>query len=76
MEVMLITKARNDIYSLVRRIKENHEPTLIVGKDTQSVLISKEDWDSIRETIYVLKNTGLADSIREEPCKFSLELYD
>jgi antitoxin YefM len=43
---------------------ESHQPILISGKRTNSVLVSAEDWDAIQETLYLLSVPGMRESIK------------
>jgi PHD/YefM family antitoxin component YafN of YafNO toxin-antitoxin module len=44
---------------------ESHQPILISGKRTNSVLVSAEDWEAIQETLYLLSVPGMRESIKE-----------
>lgn len=43
MATINITNARKDIYNLVETVNAYHEPTLIVGKRANAVLVSEDD---------------------------------
>ena len=58
-----ITNARKDLYSLVESVNLYHEPTLIVGKRANAVLISESDWSAIQETLYLDSIPGMTESI-------------
>lgn len=66
MNIMKPTKVRENFYSILKQVNDNHKPVIISGNksDTDAVLISKEDWDSINETLY-LENAGVMDKVRE-----------
>ena len=51
MSTINITNARKDLYNLVESVNLYHEPTLIVGKKANAVLISEDDWRAIQETL-------------------------
>ena len=65
MSTLNITNARKDLYNLVERVSRFHEPTLIVGKKGNAVLISEDDWNAIRETLYLDSIPGMTESILE-----------
>jgi len=44
---------------------ESHQPIVISGKRTNSVLVSAEDWEAIQETLYLLSVPGMRESIKE-----------
>lgn len=65
MKTINVTQARNNIYHLLKEINESHEPIEISGKYSNGVLISKEDWESINETLYFYSIKGMHESIKE-----------
>ena len=65
MSTINITNARKDLYNLVETVNMYHEPTLIVGKRANAVLISEDDWSAIQETLYLDSIPGMTKSILE-----------
>lgn len=65
MSTINITNARKDLYNLVEAVNLYHEPTLIVGKKANAVLISEDDWSAIQETLYLDSIPGMTQSILE-----------
>lgn len=65
MSTINITNARKDLYNLVENVNRFHEPTLIVGKKANAVLISEDDWSAIQETLYLNAILGMTKSILE-----------
>ncbi len=63
MSTINITNARKDLYNLVENVNRFHEPTLIVGKKANAVLISEDDWSAIQETLYLNAIPGMTKSI-------------
>lgn len=63
MSTVNITNARKDLYNLVENVNRYSEPTLIVGKKGNAVLLSEDDWNAIQETLYLNSITGIAESI-------------
>ena len=53
MSTINITTARKDLYNLIENTCTYHEPTLIVGRNGNAVLISEDDWNAIEETLYL-----------------------
>lgn len=72
MTIMTATAARTNLYNLIDRTKEFHEPIIISGKRNNAVLISEDDWNSIQETLYLCSTPGMRESILEAS-KESLE---
>lgn len=60
-----ITNARKQLYNLVEDVNLYSEPTLIVSKKGNAVLISESDWNAIQETIYLNSIPGMVESIKE-----------
>ena len=65
MEVINITKARDNLYKLVSIVSSSHVPVLIKGKDTDAVLVSADDWRAIEETLYLMRIPGMVESIKK-----------
>lgn len=65
MSTINITNARKDLYNLVESVGLYHEPTLIVGKKANAVLISEDDWRAIQETLYLDSIPNMTKSILE-----------
>jgi antitoxin YefM len=63
------SEARKTLFPLIERVNEDHTPVEIVSKKGNAVLVSKDDWDSIVETNYLLRTPAnarhLAESIEE-----------
>jgi antitoxin YefM len=47
------TEARRRLFPLLVQVNEDHAPVEIVHKGGNAVLISKDDWDAIQETLYL-----------------------
>lgn len=60
-----VTHARKDLYKLMDQVAETHEPVIITGKRSSSVLISAEDFSAIQETLYLQSIPGMTQSILE-----------
>lgn len=58
------SKARARLYRLIEEAAETHEPIEIKRKRNKVVLISKEDWRAIQETLNLLSIPGMRESIR------------
>ena len=63
MSAINITNARKELYNLVEDVNLYSEPTLIVSKKGNAVLISESDWNAIQETIYLNSIPGMVESI-------------
>lgn len=65
MTTLTATQARGRLYRLMDLIAQSHEPVQITGKRHNAVLISDEDWRSIKETLYLLSIPGMRKSIQK-----------
>jgi antitoxin YefM len=57
-------EARNDFFSLIERVTDDHAPVRISSKSGDAVLISAED-DSWQETVNLLRSPANARSLVE-----------
>ena len=64
MSAINITKARKELYNLVENVNLYSEPTLIVSKKGNAVLVFESDWNAIQETVYLNSIPGMVESIR------------
>ena len=66
MESITPTNARKNLYNLIKDVNENHTPITIssTAKNNNAVLISKEDFDAIMETMY-LESNGVGKTVRK-----------
>ena len=65
MTTMNASKARSQLYALIKKAAESHEPIQITGKHNNAILVSEEDWRAISETLHLHAIPGMAESIRE-----------
>ncbi|MEL6553764.1 MAG: type II toxin-antitoxin system Phd/YefM family antitoxin [Cyanobacteria bacterium J06621_11] len=65
MDSLSVREARDNLYKLIDEVAEHHQPVAIAGKRNGAVLVSKEDWDAIQETLYLMSIPGMAQSIKE-----------
>nr|WP_103237793.1 prevent-host-death protein [Acetatifactor muris] len=48
---------------MVENVNRFCEPTLIVEKNGNAVLLSEEDWNAIQETLFLNSISGMTESI-------------
>jgi len=65
MTTLNATEARSKLYSLIDETTDTHEPIVITGKRGNAVLVSEQDWNAIKETLFLLSIPGMRESIRE-----------
>lgn len=64
MQTLSASEARANLYRLMDQTAESHQPIIIAGKRTNSVLVSAEDWNAIQETLHLLSVPGMRESIK------------
>lgn len=64
MQTLSASEARANLYRLMDQAAESHQPIVIAGKRTNSVLISSEDWNAIQETLHLLSVPGMRESLK------------
>ena len=65
MTTLTASQARAELYRLLDKVAVSHEPIQITGKRNSAVLISEEDWSSIKETLYLLSIPEMRESIKK-----------
>ena len=79
MDLFTVREARDNLYRLIDQVAEHHTPIVISGKRNDAILIAKEDWDAIQETLYLSRIPGMTESIRKaaaEPIEECVPLKD
>ncbi|MCK9896315.1 type II toxin-antitoxin system Phd/YefM family antitoxin [Frankia sp. AgB32] len=59
------SEARKTLFPLIEKVNTDHTPVEIVSKRGNAVLVSKEDWDAIVETSYLLRSPANARRLME-----------
>jgi antitoxin YefM len=76
MQAVLYSQARNNLRDIINQVCDNFEEFIITTKDKQSVvLISQDEYNSMKETLYLLSSKNnrdrLLDAVEEiESSKF------
>lgn len=65
MTSLTATEARQRLFSLLKSAARGHRVFRITHNDGDAVLLSKEDYESLLETLELLSTPGLARSIRK-----------
>lgn len=60
MSAISASEARKRLFPLIEQVNEDHAPIEIVSKHGNAMLVSKEDWDSMAETAYLLRSPANA----------------
>ncbi|MDJ0601226.1 MAG: type II toxin-antitoxin system Phd/YefM family antitoxin [Crocosphaera sp.] len=65
MDSLSIPEVTQNLDHLINQITETHQPVIIKGTENDVVMLSKEDWSAIQESIYLNSIPGYIDSINE-----------
>ncbi|MEO1937169.1 MAG: type II toxin-antitoxin system prevent-host-death family antitoxin [Sulfurimonas sp.] len=82
MQAILYSQARNNLREIINKACQNFEEFIITTKDKQSaVLISQEEYDSMKETLYLLSSKNNRDRLLDameqiEDAKFTKKELD
>ena len=60
MSAISASEARKRLFPLIEQVNDDHTPIEIVSKHGNAMLVSKEDWDSMAETAYLLRSPANA----------------
>ena len=59
------TEARKELFNLIRRALNAHDPVRIQHREGGVVLMSEEDYEGLLETLDLLSAKGMRESIAE-----------
>ena len=54
-----------NLHKLIEKVMVTREPVMILGRESNAVLISEGDWVAINETLDLLSVPGMLESIAE-----------
>ena len=63
MTTMNVGEVRKDLYNLVDAVHDNHDALVIKGKRHNAVLLSENNWLALQETLHLVSQPGMRDSI-------------
>ena len=65
MDIHTASHARANLFKLLEKVNQDSEPCIITSRKGDGVLISKDDWESIQETLHLESIPGLVESIKQ-----------
>ena len=66
MQAVIYSHARNNLRSLINKVCDDYDEYIITTKDDRSaVLISYEEYSSMKETMYLLSSKANRDRLNE-----------
>ncbi len=63
MTAITASDARRNLFGLIQQVNDDHSAVEVVSKHGNAVLISKDDYDAITETAYLLRNAKGAERL-------------
>jgi antitoxin YefM len=65
MTAITATDARKGLFGLIQQVNQDHTAVEVVSKHGNAVLMSKDDYDALTETAYLLRNAAGAARVLE-----------
>ncbi len=65
MPVTSVSVLRKDLFNSIDNVIEYNDSIIVNTKKGNAVIISEEEYNSMRETIYLVSQKGLVDKIKE-----------
>jgi antitoxin YefM len=65
MPSMTASQARREFFPLLKKVNEDHDVVRIVSKGGNGVLMSEEDYEAWKTTVYLFSNPANAAVLRE-----------
>jgi len=63
MSAITVTEARKSLFGLIQQVNDDHSVVEIVSRHGNAVILSKDDYDAITETAYLLRNPANAERL-------------
>ena len=65
MDIHNASQARANLFKLLEQVNQESKPCIITSRKGDGVLISKDDWDSMQETLYLQSIPGFVESVKQ-----------
>ena len=65
MQLFTIQQAQDKLSILIDEVTRQHLPIAISSEGNDAILVGKEDWEAIQETLYLSQVPKLVDSIKQ-----------
>lgn len=63
MSAITATEARKTLFGVIQRVNDDHTPVEVVSKRGNAIIMSKDDYDALTETAYLLRNSANAERL-------------
>lgn len=64
MESLSASEARANLFGLVEQVNADHRPRQITSRKGDAVLLSRQDWESLQETLYLQSIPDFVESVK------------
>lgn len=65
MDIHNASQARANLFKLLEQVNQESKPCIITSRKGDGVLISKDDWNTIQETLYLQSIPGFVESVKQ-----------
>ena len=65
MKSLTATSVRSDLFNVIKAAVKTHEPVGITSRAGDAVLLSKEDYEDLLETLELLSTPGVLEGVRK-----------
>lgn len=65
MTAITATEARRTLFGVIQQVNEDHTAVEVISRHGNAVILSKDDYDAITETAYLLRNPANAERLLE-----------
>ncbi len=65
MSAITASEARKSLFGLIQQVNDDHTAVEVVSRRGNAVIMSKDDYDALTETAYLLRNAANADRLLE-----------
>ncbi|KFF59050.1 MULTISPECIES: type II toxin-antitoxin system Phd/YefM family antitoxin [Cryobacterium] len=63
MSAITATEARKSLFGLIQQVNDDHIAVEVVSRHGNAVILSKEDYDAMTETAYLLRSPANAERL-------------
>jgi len=63
MSAITATEARKGLFGIIQQVNDDHAAVEVVSRHGNAVIMSKDDYDALVETAYVLRNPSGAERL-------------
>ncbi|MGN6128209.1 MAG: type II toxin-antitoxin system Phd/YefM family antitoxin [Humibacter sp.] len=65
MSAITASEARKSLFGLIQQVNDDHTAVEVVSRHGNAVILSKDDYDAMTETAYLLRNSAGARRLVE-----------